>query len=163
MSDNLQPYGTQDTAPPSEPLTREEQYLSAIAGVTASTDIPEKPLTRVEKYLDEIVKNGGGGGGGGTTDYNDLSNKPKLNNTELAGSLSLSDVGAQAELDTDQMEAVNSGITPEKLGTIETNILNIKCKTDHIVTDSSSKTYYLTPTTPTAPVDGDIWIFPRRA
>lgn len=51
---------------PEEPLTREEEYLSAIAGVTASTEIPEKPLTRVEAYLDKIVENGGGGGGGGT-------------------------------------------------------------------------------------------------
>lgn len=159
MSDNLQPYGTQDTAPPSEPLTREEQYLSAIAGVTAATDIPEKPLTRVEQYLNKIVENGGGGGGGGTTDYNDLSNKPKLNNTELAGSLSLSDVGAQAALDTDQMAAVNSGITSEKLSNVENDILTIQGKTNHIVTDSSSKTYYLTPTTPVSPVDGDIWIY----
>ena len=158
MSENI-PYGTQDTAPPSEPLTREEQYLSAIAGVTAATDIPPVPLTRVEKYLNKIVENGGGGGGGGTTDYNDLSNKPKLNNTELAGNLSLADVGAQAALDTDQMAAVNSGITSEKLGNVENDILTIQGKTDHIVTDSASKTYYLTPTTPQRPVDGDIWIY----
>lgn len=45
---------------PEEPLTREEQYLSAIAGVTEATEIPEKPLTRVEAYLNEIVENGGG-------------------------------------------------------------------------------------------------------
>ena len=48
---------------PEEPLTREEQYLSAIAGVTPSSDIPEKPLTRIEAYLNRIVENGGGGGG----------------------------------------------------------------------------------------------------
>lgn len=53
---------------PEEPLTREEQYLSAIAGVTASTEIPEKPLTRVEAYLNKIVENGGGGGGFEPTD-----------------------------------------------------------------------------------------------
>lgn len=47
---------------PEEPLTREEQYLSAIAGVTSSSDIPEEPLTRIEAYLDKIVENGGGGG-----------------------------------------------------------------------------------------------------
>lgn len=44
---------------PEEPLTREEQYLSAIAGVTEATEIPEKPLTRIEAYLNEIVQNGG--------------------------------------------------------------------------------------------------------
>ena len=61
-----------------------------------------------------------------------------------------------------QLAAINSGITSEdvaQIGTNETNILNIKGKTDHIVTDSSSKTYYLTPTTPVSPVDGDIWIY----
>ena len=57
MSDNIN-----NTNPPSEPLTREEQYLSAIAGVTSSSDIPAEPLTRVEKYLNKIVENGGGGG-----------------------------------------------------------------------------------------------------
>lgn len=53
---------------PEEPLTREEQYLSAIAGVTSSSDIPEKPLTRIEAYLDKIVENGSGGSGFEPTD-----------------------------------------------------------------------------------------------
>lgn len=61
MSDNIN-----NTNPPSEPLTRVEQYLSAIAGVTSSSDIPDEPLTRIEKYLNKIVENGGGGGGGFT-------------------------------------------------------------------------------------------------
>lgn len=84
---------------PEEPLTREEQYLSAIAGVTASTEIPEKPLTRVEAYLDRIVENGGGGGGGGFTP------------TDA------------------QLDAMNSGITEEDVEQISTNknnILNIE-------------------------------------
>lgn len=55
MSDNIN-----NTNPPSKPLTREEEYLSAIAGVTSSDDIPEKPLTRVEQYLNKIVEDGGG-------------------------------------------------------------------------------------------------------
>lgn len=62
MSDNIN-IQSQSTDPPAEPLTREERYLSAIAGVTPSSDIPEKPLTRIEKYLNRIVENGGGGGG----------------------------------------------------------------------------------------------------
>ena len=53
---------------PEEPLTREEQYLSAIAGVTSSSDIPEEPLTRVEAYLNKIVENGSGGSGFEPTD-----------------------------------------------------------------------------------------------
>lgn len=35
----------------------------------------------------------GGGGGGGTNNYNDLLNKPKINNVILSGDLSLSDLG----------------------------------------------------------------------
>lgn len=80
---------------PEEPLTREEEYLSAIAGVTASTEIPEKPLTRVEAYLNKIVENGGGGGGGGFTP------------TDA------------------QLDAMNSGITAEDVEQIDTNKNNI--------------------------------------
>lgn len=155
MSDNLQPYGTQDTAPPSEPETREEQYLSAIAGVTAATDIPEKPLTRVEKYLNKIVENGGGGGGGGTSNYNALENKPQINSHELSGDKSSSDLGLQDSLTETQLAAVNSGITEEKLQQVETNISSIQ---SHIVFSANSKTYYLQPEQPSNPQDGDIWI-----
>ena len=46
-----------------EPLTREEHYLSAIAG---ETELPADmiALTRIEKYLKKILDNGTGGGGG---------------------------------------------------------------------------------------------------
>lgn len=37
--------------------------------------------------------NESGGGSGGTSDYDDLSNKPKINNVELSGNKSLSDLG----------------------------------------------------------------------
>ena len=67
MSDNIN-IQSQSTDPPAEPLTREEQYLSAIAGVTPSSDIPEKPLTRIERYLNKIVENGSGGSGFEPTD-----------------------------------------------------------------------------------------------
>lgn len=81
---------------PEEPRTREEQYLSAIAGVTSSSDIPEKPRTRIEAYLDKIVENGeGGGGGGGFTPTQE------------------------------QLDAMNSGITSEDVEQISTNQNNI--------------------------------------
>lgn len=44
-------------------ITREEQYLSAIAN--GSTNVPE-PVTREEQYLYQIANSGGGGGGGGS-------------------------------------------------------------------------------------------------
>jgi len=47
---------------PETPLTREERYLSRIAGENHA--LPEHPITRIEHYLDYIAKNGGGGGGG---------------------------------------------------------------------------------------------------
>ena len=73
------------------PVTRREQYLSAIAG--EDHGVPESPITREEQYLQAILDNGGGGGGGGTTNYNALSNKPKINNVELTGNKSLADLG----------------------------------------------------------------------
>lgn len=91
MSDNIN-----NTNPPSEPLTRVEQYLSAIAGVTSSSEIPEKPLTRIEEYLNKIVENGGGGGGGGGFTPTDA-----------------------------QLDAMNSGITSEDVEQISTNKNNI--------------------------------------
>ena len=51
-------------AKPSEPITRREQYLNAIAN-SNTEGIPAEPLTREEQYLDEIARNGGGGPGGG--------------------------------------------------------------------------------------------------
>lgn len=104
MSDNIN-IQSQSTDPPAEPLTREEQYLSAIAGVTSSEDIPEKPLTREEKYLNKIVENGGGGGGGGFTPTDE------------------------------QLAAMNSGITAEDVEQIDTNknnISNIQTKLNNI-------------------------------
>lgn len=40
----------------------------------------------------------GGGGGGGSTDYADLNNKPKINNVELSGNKSPSDLGLASEI-----------------------------------------------------------------
>lgn len=39
----------------------------------------------------------GGGGGGGSTDYADLTNKPKINNVELSGNKSPRDLGLASE------------------------------------------------------------------
>ena len=42
-----------------------------------------------------LTINSTGGGGGGTSDYTDLTNKPKINNVELVGNKSLNDLGIQ--------------------------------------------------------------------
>ena len=177
---DIMPYGTEDTNPPAEPLTREEQYLSAIAGVTSSSDIPEKPLTRIEKYLNKIVENGGGGGGGGTSDYTQLSNKPQINSVTLTGNKSLSDIGAQPTINNDNKlagslsvltgyeqasSAANLAATDtvnQAFGKIEKRVsdneTNISSLQAHLVFSANSKKYYLQPEQPSTPQDGDIWI-----
>ena len=71
----------------STPITRQEQYLSAIAGNPG--EVPEYPITREEQYLAAILE---GGGSGGTTDYERLQNKPSINGVELIGDVALSDI-----------------------------------------------------------------------
>lgn len=51
------------------------------------------------QMVDELEREGGGGGGGGTTNYNDLTNKPSINNQILTGNKSLSDLGAATPSD----------------------------------------------------------------
>lgn len=58
------------------------------------------PITDPKIQIASFVKNGVStpiyaptGGSGGVTSYNDLSNKPKINNTELNGNKSLDDLG----------------------------------------------------------------------
>lgn len=67
----------------------------------------------------------GGGGGGGTTNYNELSNRPQINNKTLTGNKSGSDLGLQDKLTTAQQKAVDSGIDNTKVGQIDTNTANI--------------------------------------
>ena len=162
MSENI-PYGTQNPEPPAEPLTREEQYLSAIAGVTSATDIPPVPLTRVDKYLNKIVENGGGGGGGGTSDYDQLSNRPQINNNTLTGNKTSSDLGLQDALTETQLAAVNSGITSSGLTQIETNISSLQEKTSSMGTAGTNYItvngirIYVSSTAPTGDIpDGSV-------
>lgn len=57
------------------------------------TGTPTEILTSIR--VGDIIYSipSGGGGGGGTNNYNDLLNKPKINNVVLSGDLSLSDLG----------------------------------------------------------------------
>lgn len=82
-----------------KPITRIEQYLSAISG--NSTEVP-RPITRVEQYLAAILESGGGGGGGGTTDYENLTSKPSINGVELSGNLKLSAI--MADITSEEVE-----------------------------------------------------------
>lgn len=77
---------------PDKPLTRQEMYLSKIAG--ENTELPEKPLTREEMYLEAIAQ---GGGGGGTSNFNQLTNRPKLNGTEMNGDTDIKNFTSSAQ------------------------------------------------------------------
>lgn len=71
---------------PTEALGAEEHYLAKIAG--EDVPLPNEPRGRKEHYLAYIAENGGGGGGGGggTTNFNNLTNRPKYNGTVMSGS-----------------------------------------------------------------------------
>lgn len=120
---------------PEEPLTREEEYLSAIAGVTASTEIPEKPLTRVEAYLDKIVENGGSGSGFEPTD------------AQLAA-----------------MNSGITSEDVEQISTNKNNILSEQAKTTGMTEGGSNYItvggirVYVSATAPTGARTGDMWI-----
>ena len=45
----------------------------------------------------KIVSGGGGGGGGGVTDYNQLTNKPQINNITLEGNKTSDDIDVTPE------------------------------------------------------------------
>lgn len=63
-----------------EPITREEMFLSDIAG---ESNFELEPITRKEKLLKKIAETGGsGGGGGGVSSWNDLTDKPFGEETE---------------------------------------------------------------------------------
>lgn len=70
------------------PESRVESYLAKAAGEDVT--IPEKPLSRLEQYLDAIAE--GGGGGGGTSDFDQLSNRPKYNGTAMTGETNIPSV-----------------------------------------------------------------------
>ena len=65
---------------------------------------------------------GGGGGGSGTDNYNDLDNKPKINNVTLSGSKSLDDLGIDASISYDDSETYSSGSVGSELSTLKSQI-----------------------------------------
>ena len=94
----------------------------------------------------------------GTTDYDALSNKPSINNVELSGNKTSSDLGLQSALTAGQLSAVNSGIDSTKVEQIATNTTNISTLAGHFTFSANSGHYYLQPEQPSNPQDGDIWI-----
>ena len=61
-----------------------------------------------------VTPNLKGGGSGGTTDYEALNNKPKINNVELSGNKTSSDLGIE-EIKTIKVNSVNQTITNQSV------------------------------------------------
>jgi hypothetical protein len=78
-----------------EPLGKAEQMLVDMIDGKPIVEAPENRIEGLLMELAEAIEQGGGGGGGGATNYNALSNKPKVNNVELSGNKTLTQLGIQ--------------------------------------------------------------------
>lgn len=69
------------------------------------TNIVDPTDGQIIKYDAETQKwiNGEGGGGGGSSNYNELSNKPKINNVVLSGNKTTSDLGINIPTKTSEL------------------------------------------------------------
>lgn len=80
-----------------------------------------------------------GGGGGGTTNYNDLSNKPSINNQVLTGNKTLSELGAATPSDITQAFAPST-IELEEGGTFPSGSRSLL--TEHKPLNVNDDQYY---------------------
>lgn len=91
-----------------EPLTPTDKQQIESAIQQNTDDITDLKANKQDKLIsgeniktinnESILGSGNieiGGGGGGTSDYTNLTNKPKINNVELVGNKSLNDLGIQ--------------------------------------------------------------------
>ena len=111
-----------------EPESRKEQYLAKAAGMTVE-DLPT-PASREEQYLNAIAE---GGGGGGTSDFDQLSNRPKYNGTAMTGETNIpasptvvQDIGTSttdvmSQDATTKLVYVNASRSKIKIGTSSSN------------------------------------------
>lgn len=86
--------------------------------------IPEEALLAL------AVKNSGGGGGG-TSNYNELNNKPQINDVTLSGNKSLADLGIASASDLQQV----AGSIPDELSDLTED------STHRTVTDAEKTTW----------------------
>lgn len=90
------------------------------------------------RTVQEALDNGGGGGG--TSDYAQLTNKPKINNVELSGSKSLADLGIQGALTAgDGISIINNVISATGGGSmpVTLRVMNILSVNDANSIDTS--------------------------
>ena len=86
---------------------------TVLTGLKCTQQVAESnpdALAQIWATIDELKA---GGGGGGTTDYNNLSNLPQINDVTLKGNKTLDDIGAQSKIIFD---ASKNGVRTENSG-----------------------------------------------
>ena len=74
------------------PQSRAEEILFATINGEPYDGLPQSRIEELLLELKEVIE-AGGGGGGGTTNYNLLSNRPKVNDITLEGNKTGADLG----------------------------------------------------------------------
>lgn len=90
------------------------------------------------------------GGSGGTTNYNELTNKPQINNVELSGNKSLSDLGITSGATVNFITQANEYTRPFILGDAEPGVyglaqdsgMGVKSQTNIYLKTTSSSNYF---------------------
>lgn len=63
-----------------------------------------------EKSVLDLLPQSSGGGGGGTSDYSDLTNKPKINNTTLSGNKTSAQLGLVGDVQVNGTSVTTDGV-----------------------------------------------------
>lgn len=90
-----------------EPLGKAEQMLVDMIDGQPIVESPDNKIQGLLMELAQVIAEGGGGGGG-TTNYNMLTNKPKINSVELSGAKTGAMLGLQDTLEWDDTPTENS-------------------------------------------------------
>lgn len=76
-----------------------------------------------EKKIVDLTKSSNGGGGGGTSDYTDLSNKPKVNNVTLSGNKTSAQLGLVGDVQVNGTSVTTDGVA--NIPKTATNVLGV--------------------------------------
>lgn len=90
------------------PESRAEDILVATIDGEEYTSLPQSRLEYLLLQLKDVIEQGGGGG---TTDYNDLQNKPQINEVTLSGNKDASDLlllSNEDDLSAEQLTALKA-------------------------------------------------------
>lgn len=96
--------------------TKEEiPEISVATSETVGVVKPDGVTTKIDEDGTIHAVGGGGGGGTGTTDYEDLYNKPSINDVELSGNVTLEEIGAQAKGSYAELDENGNLNVPERV------------------------------------------------